>query len=113
VENLESGEEVLLAGPRTQFIDAILESLAQEGIRGRELRIEGVEPARRPSWANTPSDEVYVVVSQQQIPAARIIVAWMSRVCLTCNSVLLAKARSCQQCGTPHADEPGHGLLTS
>jgi len=36
----ESEEEVLIPAARTQFIDVILESFAQEGIPGRELRID-------------------------------------------------------------------------
>jgi ribosomal protein S27AE len=109
VNTIQDNEEVLVAGPRTQYIDAMLASLAQEGIVGREVRINDVPTSRRPVWACTPANEVYVVVLGDQLLAARDVVPWVSRVCLNCGSVLLAKAHDCQQCGTQHDREPGDG----
>ena len=69
---IHDNEEV--PGPRTQYIEAILVSLAQEGIVCREVRIDAVPISRRPAWTCTPENEVYIVVRRDQLVAARELV---------------------------------------
>jgi ribosomal protein L40E len=104
---MDENEIVVVAAPRNDYVSAILESLKLEGIPARELAIKDVVPARRPEWACTPGDEVYVVVPNDTRSASLEIVRWTSRSCLKCHAMLLAKARFCRKCGAPHPMEPG------
>jgi len=104
---MEKDEVPFIAGPKSQSLEAIVQSLNLEGIPGRLVAIEDVDS--KPEWACTFGNEVYVVVPRERLGDARELARWVSRVCLNCEAVLFAKVRSCQQCGTPHKAEPGPG----
>jgi len=104
---MNENEVPICAGPKSDHFAVLVESLRLENIPARIVEIKDVEPGRRPEWACTPGDEVYVVVSKENVKLAREIEQWTRRVCLACESTLLAKVRACQKCGTVHPMKPG------
>jgi hypothetical protein len=100
-------ESPICAGPMSKHFTVLVESLRLEGIPARVVAIENVEPARRPVWACTPGNEVYVVVPKEHLNNAREVQRWTGRLCLSCETTLLAKVRACQKCGAIHPMEPG------
>lgn len=80
---------VIFAGPMSNHVTDVLECLQSEGIRARLIKIEDVEPARRPDWACTPGNEVYevyIAVPKEQQAAAHEAQRWMSRLWLATNA---------------------------
>lgn len=104
---MNDNEIPISAGPHIEHHRIVVESLNQEGIPARIVMIRDVDPARRPEWACTPGNEIYIVVPKEQRDAALEIVRWTGRICVNCETTLLAKVRNCQKCGTLHPREPG------
>jgi hypothetical protein len=105
--NMNANETIILAGPRGEYFEAVIKSLQQASISARLVAIDSVDPYDRPTWACTPGDEEYVVVPEECQSAALDVVRRVWRICLTCETILLSEARSCQKCGTPDERQPG------
>src|SRR5437899_9963333 len=107
---MRDDEKVLLAGPSIEHQEVVVQALLEEAIPARIVVIKYVEPSKRPEWACTPGNELYVVVPAGQYAKSVDVLRWLSRVCLACQTTLLPKVRACQECGKPHAMEP-HQLV--
>jgi hypothetical protein len=104
---MTENEVPIFAGPKGEHATVLVESLQLEGVPARIVMIEDVDPTQRPKWACTPGSEIYIVVLNEQRAAAHEVIRWTGRICLNCETTLLAKVRNCQKCGAPHAMEPG------
>jgi hypothetical protein len=101
-------------GPNNELVVAFTESLREAGIPARVVSRTEVDPLVRslspdelPAIESAPEGDVYVLVTKERQAAAYELLRSMPRVCPNCAVILLAKARSCQKCGTPHEKEPG------
>jgi hypothetical protein len=106
-------EVPIVGGPRTTYMDVLVAALNEECITARIVTIETFEPENRPVWACTPGEEVYVVVPRDKREAALELTRWVSRVGLNCEAILMPRVHACQNCGAPHAMEPGPRLYDS
>src|ERR1700674_3058709 len=98
---MKANEVVIAAGSSGEFQEVMIVSLQQAAIFGRLVAIDDVDPAARPTWACTPGGELYLVVPKRDQDAALEVVRRIWRICRNCETILLAEARSCQECGTP------------
>jgi hypothetical protein len=96
-----SSYEIIAAGSRNDFFDAIVESLRQAGIDARKMLIadydreNGYDPHPHPR-----GEEVYVLVPSDKLVEALEIGRRIGDRCRHCDTCLYPDAISCHQCGT-------------